>query len=74
MWKTIFIFCLRQEDYFESIIEYEKEKVKKNLFMSDESADAVISQIHEFTKAKANNSLIATFEDRDFFCEKSYFQ
>ena len=51
-------------DYFESIIEYEKEKVKKNLFMSDESADAVISQIHEFTKAKANNSLIATFEDR----------
>lgn len=50
--------------YFKSIIDYEKEKVKKNLFMSDESAEAVISQIREFTKAKENNSLIMTFKER----------
>ena len=52
------------EQYFDSVMEYEKEKVKRNLFMSDESVDAVTAQIHEFTKAKENNSLIATFKDR----------
>lgn len=62
--KNYFALLSQIDTYFDSIIDYEKEKVKRGLFMSDDCADAVISQIHEFTKAKENNSLIATFEDR----------
>lgn len=51
-------------DYFNDIMEYEKFKVKKGLFMSDASADLVIKQCNAFIKNTENNYLITTFEKR----------
>ena len=44
--QDYFTLLSQIDTYFESIMDYEKEKVKRGLFMSDDCADAVISQIH----------------------------
>lgn len=62
--KSYFQLLSQTESYFESVISYEKERVKRGLFMSDDAVDAVIDQIHEFTNSKKNNSLIETFKER----------
>lgn len=51
-------------DYFSEIIEYEKYKVKKGLFMSDANAELVVKQCNAFIKNTENNYLITTFEKR----------
>ena len=51
-------------DYFESLIRYEKERIKRGLFMSDEGVDRVIAQIEGFTKRREDNMLLGTFEQR----------
>lgn len=51
-------------DYFNKILEYEKYKVKKGLFMSDANAELVIKQCNAFIKNTENNYLITTFEKR----------
>lgn len=51
-------------EYFRSVISYEKERIKKGLFMSDESVDLIVGQIEEFTKRKENNILIESFQSR----------
>lgn len=51
-------------DYFNEIINYEKYKVKKGLFMSDASVELVIRQCRAFIKNTENNYLITTFEKR----------
>lgn len=38
------------EDYFAQLVEYEKQKSKAGLFMSDTTADNIISQCEDFTK------------------------
>lgn len=50
--------------YFKSVINYEKEQVKRGYFMSDASVDAVIAQISKFVNAGEENSMIETFEER----------
>lgn len=50
--------------YFQSMIRYEKERIKRGLFMSDESVDRVIAQIQSFTKERQDNILLETFEQR----------
>lgn len=50
--------------YFEQIIQFEQEKSKAGLFMSDQTADAIISQCKEFIKDEDKNFLIDTFHDR----------
>lgn len=50
--------------YFGQIIDYEKQKSDAGLFMSDHSADAIISQCEQFIKEKETNLLIEVFHDR----------
>lgn len=51
-------------DYFNDIMEYEKFKVRKGLFMSDASVELIIKQCNAFIKNTDNNYLITTFENR----------
>ena len=51
-------------EYFDKIIQYEKYKVQKGLFMSDTSVELVIKQCRAFIKNTEKNYLITTFEKR----------
>lgn len=55
---------LSVEDYFSQIIEYEKEKSKAGLFMSNTTADNIISQCQDFIENPEENYLIDIFNDR----------
>lgn len=54
----------KMKDYFKQIINFEKEKSKKGLFMSDSSADAVIAQCNAFIKERDKNYLITLFDNK----------
>lgn len=51
-------------EYFESLIDFEKEKSKSGLFMSDAVADQVMEQCTAFMEMGENNYLISTFVER----------
>ena len=51
-------------EYFESLIDFEKEKSKSGLFMSDAAADQVMEQCTAFMEMGENNYLISTFVER----------
>jgi len=50
--------------YFDSIIEFEKEKSSKGLFMSDTTAQAIIDQCNEFAETNDENYLITVFNNK----------
>lgn len=50
--------------YFDSISKFEKEKSEKGLFMSDTTAQAIISQCNEFVETKDENYLITVFNSK----------
>ena len=52
------------EDYYASILEYEKEKARRGLFMNDTLAEQIISQCRAFIQDPGSNFLITTFTDR----------
>lgn len=51
-------------DYFEDIVEFEKEKSEKGLFMSDAVADRIIEQCRTFIADPENNFLIEYFNEK----------
>ena len=51
-------------DYFEDIVEFEKEKSEKGLFMSDAVADRIIEQCTAFIAEPENNFLIEYFNEK----------
>lgn len=51
-------------DYFEDIVEFEKEKSKKGLFMSDAVVDGIIEQCNSFVDNPEQNLLIEYFDER----------
>lgn len=51
-------------EYFESLIEFEKEKAEAGLFMSDHAADLVLEQCTSFVGLGESNYLYSTFADR----------
>lgn len=51
-------------DYFSKLINFEKEKAKKGLFMSEFAAEDVITQCRNFTENPENNYMLSTFDDR----------
>ncbi len=51
-------------DYFQSLIDFEQEKVALGLFMADYSVDAVLEQCNAFLSMGENNYLFSTFEER----------
>lgn len=50
--------------YFDSIIEFEKLKSSKGLFMSDTTAQAIIDQCNEFVESSEENYLITVFNNK----------
>lgn len=52
------------DDYFEKIETFEQEKSKAGLFMSDHTADNIISQCNDFISDPDQNLLITLFNDR----------
>lgn len=62
---TDYIALLNQiDEYFKQIIDFQKQKAKAGLFMSDSTADAVIAQCNEFIAHKEDNYLITFFNER----------
>ena len=62
--KSYFQLLKGLDGYFDSLIEYSKEQVKRNLFLSDQSLKEVLQQIQNVIKQKENNMLVATFNLR----------
>ncbi len=72
------------DEMAEEIIAFEKEKAKAGLFMSDDTADAVIGQCSDFIAQPEENYMIEVFndkidafpelskEERDAYKEKNY--
>lgn len=52
------------DDYYHSIISFEEHKAANGLFMSEQAADAIISQCEDFLKNPSENMLITTFNER----------
>ncbi|SFS02279.1 DUF885 domain-containing protein [Anaeromicropila populeti] len=52
------------KDYFSEIVEFEKTKSKKGLFMSDTTLNQIIEQCTTFSKSKENNYLIDIFNEK----------
>lgn len=59
-----FALLANMEDYYASILEYEKEKARRGLFMNDTLAEQIISQCRAFIQDPGSNFLITTFTDR----------
>ena len=51
-------------DYYEDLADFEREKSKAGLFMSDFAADDIIKQCEDFIKDKDNNYLVEIFNDK----------
>jgi len=51
-------------NYFKQISDFEKEKSKAGLFMSDSSATSVINQCKSFIASKEDNYMITLFNER----------
>lgn len=51
-------------DYFTDLMEYQRRRSEKGLFMSDATADKTIASCESFIKNPAENQLIVTFETR----------
>ena len=51
-------------EYFEELTEFEAEKSKAGLFMSDDAAQEVIAQCESFMEMGESNYLISTFVER----------
>ena len=51
-------------DYFQQIIEFEREKADRGLFLSDEMADQVLEQCNTFLAMGNGNYLYSTFVSR----------
>lgn len=51
-------------DYFESLIEFEKEKGEKGLFLSNEVTDSIIEQCNSVVSQGKKHYLYSTFEQR----------
>lgn len=62
--ETYLALLPRVQDYFNEIIEFEKEKSAAGLFMSDKVADSIIEQCKSFILDKENNYLIDVFNDK----------
>lgn len=62
--ETYLALLPKIQDYFNEIIEFEKEKSAAGLFMSNEVADSIIEQCESFITDKENNYLIDVFNDK----------
>lgn len=54
----------RVYDYFEEIVQFERDKSREGLFMSDAVAEQIIAQCEAFIADPGNNFLITYFNDK----------
>ena len=52
------------QEYFASILDFEKQKSKEGLFMSDTAVNTILESCRSFTVDPENNYLISTFNTR----------
>ena len=52
------------DEFYAQLIEFEEEKAKEGLFMSDAAVEDVIKQCEEFIKEPENNYMIEVFNDK----------
>lgn len=65
--EDIETYLLLLEDlprYFKEIADFQIQKSKSGLFMSDETANSIINQCKNFIKSKEDNVIIEVFNDR----------
>lgn len=61
--ENYLILLKKVSEYFHDIIEFEKEKSEKGLFMSDITVQSIIGQCEEFIKTPEKNYMITVFPD-----------
>ena len=59
--KDYFSLLSQMPEYFQSILDFEEEKAKEGLFMSDTSADQIIRQCESFIETGEENYLSSMF-------------
>ena len=59
--KDYFSLLSQMPEYFQSILDFEEEKAKEGLFMSDTSADRIIRQCESFIETGEENYLSSMF-------------
>ncbi|MDY3919432.1 MAG: DUF885 domain-containing protein [Candidatus Limivivens sp.] len=60
-----YLKLLQQMDlYYATLLDYEKAKSEAGLFMSDKTADAILTQCRSFIEDPDSNFLIAVFEEK----------
>ena len=62
--KDYFSLLSQMPEYFQSILDFEEEKAKEGLFMSDTSADRIIRQCESFRETGKENYLSSMFGQR----------
>lgn len=62
--KDYFSLLSQIPDYFQSILEFEEEKARRDLFMSDASADRIIRQCQSFIETGEENYLYSMFRQQ----------
>lgn len=62
--KDYFSLLASITDYFDEILEFEQEKAKQGLFMSDTTVDRIVEQCSSFTKDASSNYLSTMFEEK----------
>ena len=62
--KDYFSLLSQMPEYFQSILDFEEEKAKEGLFMSDTSADRIIRQCESFMETGEENYLSSMFGQR----------
>lgn len=62
--KDYFSLLASLPEYFQEILEFEKEKSAEGLFMSDTSADRIIEQCSSFVKSHEDHYLDSMFQEQ----------
>ena len=62
--KDYFSLLSQMPEYFQSILDFEEEKAKEGLFMSDVSADRIIRQCRSFMETGEDNYLYSMFRQQ----------
>lgn len=56
--------CTQVDDYFNSVMEFEKKKASEGLFMDDHICDQVIDQCESFIENPEDNYMLDVFNDK----------
>lgn len=62
--ETYFKLLAETPAYFDSLIQFETNKAKRGLFMSDSQVQAIIKECESFLNLQENNYLYSTFQAR----------